>query len=87
MGECGCTLEVARCSEHADDVVLVVARDDLERVDEALRSAAVSAIAHYASEPYEDDPQWSPWSRFGKPVADRCTRAREILRRAESGVS
>lgn len=82
MGECGCSLEVERCSEHADDVVLVMTRADMKRVEEALRGAAVAAIAHYSDEPYEDDPRWSPWTRFGKRVADRCELARTILRSA-----
>lgn len=86
MGECGCDLEVVRCSEHADDVVLRMTRAERDSIDAALRRAIASAIAHYGNEPYRDDPRWTPWTRFGKRVADRCEQARAILRRADTGV-
>jgi hypothetical protein len=83
MGDCGCSLDVERCSEHQTDVVLVLSAADYRRVEYALRRAAAHAVAFADNTPYPDDPRWTPWTRFGKPVAERCTNARKIIQRGQ----
>ena len=84
MGECGCSLGVERCTEHQDDVVLVLSATDYKRIDDALRKAASYAVAFADDTPYPDDPRWSPWTRFGKPMAERATNARAVLTRGKT---
>jgi len=56
-----------------------VPRAVIEQANQALRKASVHLIAFSDANPYPDDPRWSPWTRFQKPVADRCYAAREAL--------
>jgi hypothetical protein len=84
MGECGCDLRVTRCRDHSDDVVLVLSREEADHIDQALSRAISFAVAFADATPYPDDPRWSPWTRFGKPMADRCDRARRAFRRARA---
>ncbi|MEJ7788020.1 MAG: hypothetical protein WKF96_24740 [Solirubrobacteraceae bacterium] len=57
-----------------------VPRELVERIDRALTRAITVAIALGDSTPYEDDPRWSPWTRYHAPVAERCEAARKALR-------
>jgi hypothetical protein len=45
----------------------------------ALRKAEIHMVAFADAEPYKDDPRWSPWDRFQKPVAKCCKAARTAL--------
>lgn len=56
---------------------------DVERIDYTLTKAISHLIAFADDTPYLDDPRWSPWTRFQKPLADRCRVAREIVRGAD----
>ena len=66
----------------AQDENVTLPRKVVEQAAEALRNAKVNAIAHYSNEPYPDDPRWTPWTRFGKRVADRCDRYEKALKEA-----
>lgn len=55
-------------------------RDELAAVDRALSKAITHLIATADDTPYSDDPRWSPWTRFQKPLADRCRDARGPVR-------
>lgn len=57
-------------------------RDELEAIDRALSKAITHLIATADDTPYPDDPRWSPWTRFQKPLAERCREAREPVRAA-----
>lgn len=59
---------------------VVISSELADAIDRALTKTITSAIAHYSSEPYPDDPRWSPWTRFGKRLADRAGDARRELR-------
>jgi hypothetical protein len=56
----------------------------IDKIDRALSKAITTSIAFGDSTPYPDDPRWSPWTRFHKPVVDRCAEARKALREASS---
>lgn len=60
MGECGCDLQVRRCREHADDVVLVLEREEAR--------IAMRWILGYRPGPYPEDREW------GRAL-DQVTRA------------
>lgn len=58
--------------------------EDLQTLDRALTKAISYAVAFADNTPHPDDPRWTPWSRFGKPMAERCENARKLVR-AEQG--
>ena len=62
-------------------------------LEEALREAREALTANITTwitlqplldTPYEDAPQWTPWTRFGKRAADAAERALQAVRRALS---
>ncbi len=56
-----------------------------EVVDEALaalKRSRTHLIAFNDPTPYKDDPRWSPWTRFQKPLAERCQAAIDALNAA-----
>lgn len=55
---------------------------ELQAVDRALTKAITYLVAMGDTTPYPDDPRWSPWTRFQKPLVDRCRAAREPVRTA-----
>lgn len=55
-------------------------RDELEQIECALSRTIRHLIAFADTKPYPDDPRWSPWTRFQKPLADRCSAARDLVR-------
>jgi hypothetical protein len=55
-------------------------RTDLEAIDRALSKTIAHLVAFANTTPYLDDPRWSPWTRFQKPLADRCDAARAKVR-------
>jgi hypothetical protein len=60
-------------------------RSELEAVDRALSKTIAHLIAMADDTPYPDDSRWSPWTRFQKPLADRCAQARGPVRAALGG--
>src|ERR687889_9342 len=44
-------------------------RTDLEAIDRALSKTIAHLVAFANTTPYLDDPRWSPWTRFQKPLA------------------
>lgn len=63
----------------------VLTHDELAAIDRALTKTISHMVAFADSAPYPDDPRWSPWTRFQKPLAERCRAAREPVRRALNG--
>ncbi len=55
-------------------------RNELKAVDRALSDTISLLIALADDTPYPDDPRWTPWTRFQKPLAERCRRARKPVR-------
>lgn len=68
-----------------DSDTVTLSRDVVDQAIKALRNAKVNAIAHYSNEPYPDDPRWSPWTRFGHRVVQRCDYSEKALRAALPG--
>ncbi len=66
---------------EGDARVTEIPAEVIDKIDRALSKAITTSIALADDTPYPDDPRWSPWTRFHKPVADRCREAREALRR------
>lgn len=67
-------------ADQSESVVL--SREAAGQIDRALHKTIVHLIATANKEPYPDDPRWSPWTRWQKPLADRCDQARKALRKA-----
>ena len=61
---------------------VVISREVAEQIDCVLTMTITHAIAHYSNEPYPDDPRWTPWTRFGRPLSERAGEARKALREA-----
>lgn len=61
---------------------LTMDRKQLEAIDRALSKSIAHLIAFADDTPYPDDPRWSPWTRFQKPLAERCEAARAPVREA-----
>ena len=57
-------------------------RKALERADRALTKTISHLIAFADDTPYPDDPRWSKWTRFQKPLAEQCRQARSDVRAA-----
>jgi hypothetical protein len=60
---------------------ITLTRQEAEQIEDALGRSIRQLVAHTSNEPYPDDPRWTPWTRFAKPVADRCSAARTMLRK------
>lgn len=71
-------------SAQSGPVTLTMA--EAKAIDRALTKTVTQAIAFYSDKPYPDDPRWTPWTRFGKPLANRADEARKMLRRAMANV-
>ncbi len=65
---------------EGDARVTEIPAEVIDKIDRALSKAITTSVALADDTPYPDDPRWSPWTRFHKPVADRCREAREALR-------
>ena len=61
---------------------VTISRELADQIDRALTKTITSAVAFYSTEPYPDDPRWTPWTRFGKPLCARAEKARSELREA-----
>jgi hypothetical protein len=59
-----------------------LSRDQMRAIDRALSATISHLIATADDTPYSDDPRWTPWTRFQKPLAERCRLAREPVREA-----
>jgi hypothetical protein len=53
-----------------------------QQIDRALSKAMSHMIAMANTTPYPDDPRWSPWTRWQKPLSEQCGEARKALREA-----
>jgi hypothetical protein len=60
----------------------ILTRRELDAIDRALSKTISHLIATADDTPFADDPRWSPWTRFQKPLADRCREARKPVRDA-----
>lgn len=69
-------------AHRQQDDTITLPRAVVEQASDALRKASVHLVAFADNNPYPDDPRWSPWTRFQKPVTDRCYAAREALLKA-----
>lgn len=59
---------------------ITLTRQEAEQIERALTKTIAQQIAFADDTPYPDDRRWSPWTRWQKPLADRCSKAREIIR-------
>jgi hypothetical protein len=69
-------------AKSSADGSITLSREEAQAIDRALTKTITSAIAFYSDEPYPDDPRWTPWTRFGKPLAARAEMARKPVREA-----
>lgn len=76
----GSTPDPTPRDESGDTITLP--RAVVEQADTALRRAGITLIALVSSEPYPDDPRWSPWTRFASPACGRIDAARKALKEA-----
>lgn len=56
----------------------------MDLIERALSDAIKHLVAHGDRSPYPDDPRWSPWTRFEKPLIDKLVAARDQHRGAVS---
>jgi hypothetical protein len=59
---------------------IVLTRAEAVTIEAALTKTIVQQIAFSDDTPYKDDPRWSPWTRWQKPLVNRCDKARKLLR-------
>lgn len=59
--------------------------DRLTVIERALDDAIKHLVAFGDRTPYPDDPRWSPWTRFQKPLIDKLVAARDEHRGAVEG--
>ncbi len=59
-----------------------ISRDAIEAAITALDKTITHLIVMSDDTPYQDDPRWSPWSRWGHPLCERCDIARKDLKSA-----
>lgn len=55
-------------------------KEELTAVDRALTKTISHMIVFADDIPYADDPRRSKWSRWQKPLAERCRAARAVVR-------